>query len=93
MKKITVLLLVLLLILPFFINTTFAVTSDFKPSDPGQGTVDGKIQNKTQYVWATVVTIVQIASVAAVVFAGLRYLFSSADQRADIKQGLIYLSN
>ena len=38
--------------------------------------------------WATVVTIVQILAVAAVVFAGLRYMFASADQKADIKKSM-----
>ena len=50
----------------------------------GAGTVTGAAQN----VWATVITIVQILAVAAVVFAGLRYMFASADQKADIKKGL-----
>ena len=39
-------------------------------------------------MWSTVVTIVQILAVAAVVFAGLRYMFASADQKADIKKSM-----
>lgn len=54
--------------------------------------VDGKIKDKVGSIWATIAVLVQIASVACVVFAGLRYMFASADQKADIKQGLIYLS-
>lgn len=39
-------------------------------------------------VWATVTLIVQILSIACVIFLGLRYMMASADQRADIKKGL-----
>lgn len=54
--------------------------------------VNGNIKSTVQNVWATIALLVQIASVAAVVFAGLRYMFASADQKADIKQGLTYLA-
>ena len=53
--------------------------------------VNEQIKNKMGYVWATIATVVQVAAVACVVFAGLRYMFASADQKADIKQGMIYL--
>ena len=42
-------------------------------------------------IWGTVLTIAQILAFAAIVFAGVRYMFASADQKADIKKGLIYL--
>lgn len=42
-------------------------------------------------VWTTVLTILQIAAVAAIVIAGVRYMFASADQKADIKKGMIGL--
>lgn len=51
-----------------------------------------KFKNEAGYIWATIATVVQIAAVACVVFAGLRYMFASADQKADIKQGMIYLA-
>lgn len=64
------------------------------PTDPGYdpSRVPSDLRDKTKDVWATVVVLVQIASVACVVFAGLRYMFASADQKADIKQGLIYIT-
>ena len=69
-------------------------TDDWGPSDPGynQNLIDNKIEGKVKDVWATVVTVVQVLAVACVVFAGLRYMFASADQKADIKQGLMYLA-
>ena len=46
--------------------------------------VDTVVKN----VWSTVFIIVQILAVAAVVFAGLRYMFASADAKADIKRSM-----
>lgn len=42
-------------------------------------------------VWSTVLTILQIAAVAAIVIAGVRYMFASAEQKADIKKGMVIL--
>ena len=39
-------------------------------------------------VWGIILTILQVAAVAAVVFAGVKYMFTSADQKADIKKSL-----
>lgn len=39
-------------------------------------------------IWKTVKVIVQILAVAAVVFAGLRYMFASSDAKADIKRSM-----
>ena len=52
------------------------------------GTASGIVSKTAGGMWATVVTIVQILAVAAVVFAGLRYMFASADQKADIKKSM-----
>ena len=42
-------------------------------------------------VWGTVLLILQILSVAAIVIAGIRYMFASADGKADIKKQTIGL--
>ena len=42
-------------------------------------------------LWKTAIFIIQVLAVAAVVIAGLRYMFASSDQKADIKKGLIYI--
>lgn len=49
------------------------------------------IDTAANRVWSTVLTILQIAAVAAIVIAGVRYMFASADQKADIKKGMIGL--
>lgn len=64
-----------------------ALTSEYDPS-----LIDGKIKTFVEKIWGTVVIVVQVLAVGCVVFAGLRYMFASADQKADIKKGLMYLT-
>lgn len=42
-------------------------------------------------IWNTVSIIIQILAIAAIVLAGVRYMFASADEKADIKQQTIIL--
>lgn len=88
MKKLLIITLCLVMLVAFVPNV-FALVVE----DPGynEGTVSNAIKEKMGYIWATIATIVQLAAVACVVFAGLRYMFASSDQKADIKQGMIYL--
>ena len=62
----------------------FAINVNFPA---GNGSVN-KIDTSVKRVWGTVTTVVQILAFAAIVFAGVRYMFASADQKADIKKGL-----
>ena len=84
----------LLKILPVVIMVCFAFTSAFAVSAGNLdqviqgGTAASKITGTARNIWQTVATIVQILSIAAVVFAGLRYMFASADQKADIKKSM-----
>ncbi len=55
------------------------------------GTASKKVTALTGNLWSTVIVVIQVLAVAAVVFAGLRYMFASADQKADIKKQLIWL--
>ena len=57
---------------------------------PG-GSASTTISNLSGNIWQTVILIVQILAVAAIVFAGVRYMFASADQKADIKKSMIIL--
>ena len=43
-------------------------------------------------VWGTILTVLQIAAVAAIVFSGVKYMFAGADEKATIKQGLLILA-
>ncbi|MBR5228124.1 MAG: TrbC/VirB2 family protein [Clostridia bacterium] len=80
-------------ILPAVLVVALVLTNVFANiSVPGNEIVGDKpitgITNLAGNVWATVITIVQILAIAAVVFAGLRYMFASADQKADIKKSM-----
>lgn len=70
------------------LTSVFAVSANNLTGALGTGTAANTITGTAQNIWATVVTIVQILAVAAVVFAGLRYMFASADQKADIKKSM-----
>ncbi len=50
-----------------------------------------KIDNAVSSIWSTVLTVLQVCAIAAVVFAGVKYMFAAADQKAEIKNGLIGL--
>jgi len=42
----------------------------------------------TRGVWSFVKTTIQVASIGAIIFAGIRYMLASADQKADIKKSM-----
>lgn len=83
----------LMKIIPVVLVMCLVLTNVFAVSVPTEDTIpDGDasetIENSIGNVWATVVSVVQILAIAAVVFAGVRYMFASADQKADIKKGM-----
>lgn len=47
--------------------------------------------NAVKKIWGTVMLILQILAVAAIVLAGVRYMFSSAEAKADIKKQTVAL--
>lgn len=65
-------------------NSVFAVNI---PGGTSSKTTDKLVGN----IWATVMTIMRVLAVAAIVFAGVKYMFASAESKADIKGGLIGL--
>ena len=102
MKKILIIIVmfVALLALPFVYaagkgggNGSGANFSDPTVNLPGAaGTSTGPLNRVVGNVWSTGVTIVQVVSLGLVVFSGIRYMFASADKKADIKRGLSYLA-
>ncbi len=71
-------------------DTTTNVVSDVMDIAKNSGGIN-KVDTAVGSIWSTVLTILQIAAVAAIVIAGVRYMFASADQKADIKKGMIGL--
>ncbi|MBR6613705.1 MAG: hypothetical protein IKK84_02950 [Clostridia bacterium] len=87
-KIIASLVVVCMVVLAGVFVTTYAVNASFPSGSSASSTLTGVV-GKT---WNTVSTVVQVIAVAAVVFAGVRYMYASAERRADIKKGLSYLA-
>lgn len=82
---------VLVIAVVFMIVITSNVFAAISPEDPKSGTAISGITNLGGNIWATIQVIVQIAAIAAIVFAGVRYMFASADEKADIKKQTVIL--
>lgn len=84
----------LLKILPVIMVVCLVLTSVFAVGKPDMDELtNGGNQSETvrltvANIWKTINTVVQVLAVGAVVFAGLRYMFASADQKADIKKSM-----
>lgn len=92
MKVIRVIAIIMFVM--FFCSLNF-ISADSKPQDPNAGSNSGTMTGVTglvDRVWATAITVVQVLAVGCVVFAGLRYMYASADRKADIKKGMMYLA-
>ncbi|MBR6689533.1 MAG: hypothetical protein IKL68_05920 [Clostridia bacterium] len=87
-KIIASLVVICMLVLTGVTVATYAVNASF-PSESGTTGTLGTVVGNT---WSSVTVVVQVIAVAAVVFAGVRYMFASAERRADIKKGLSYLA-
>ena len=84
MKKLLKILPVIVIGCFLFVSVMAKVGTDFTISGKEAETVTNIAAN----IWSTIIVIVRILAVAAVVFAGIRYMFASADQKADIKKSM-----
>lgn len=87
-KKILLRVLPILFLLGIVFISNGVFADIISPTDPGRGTGIGKVDSLVRNVWGTVALILQVLAIAAVVFAGVRYMFSSADAKADIKKSM-----
>ena len=69
---------------PVFATSPITTTIPDHSGGSGVGSADKAVSK----AWNTIKLILQIAAVGAVVFAGVRYMFASADQKADIKKSM-----
>ena len=86
MKKLLKILPVVLVVCLVF-TSVFAGNTIAEQTIPS-GTPSTALKGIVGNVWATVMVIVRVLAVAAIVFAGVRYMFASADQKADIKKSM-----
>lgn len=82
-----------LFVLIFGIGSIYAsnVGGGFNPGYINNGDDVDAIKKPIDTIYSTILLILQIASVAGVLIAGLRYMYSSADTKADIKKRMIPL--
>lgn len=90
-KKIFLRVIPIVLVLVVIVTTNVFGFDNFSTGmNPGKQDVTSA-KNAVQRIWGTVLLILQILAVAAVVIAGIRYMFASADAKADIKKQSIGL--
>ena len=91
-KKIILTVLPILFVLMFvFTTNVFADVISTNFDEITGGTEIDSVTSTARNVWKTIAIILQIAAIAAIVFAGVRYMFASADTKADIKKQMVIL--
>lgn len=88
LKKLIKVLSVLFVCVLALTNVFALNINDVDKPFSSNGVAIDDVEDAVGSIWATIVTIVQILAVAAVVFAGLRYMFASSDAKADIKKSM-----
>lgn len=85
---------VLIVLMVVFTTNVFADNagfSNFNGDMQVNANTGGKTVKVIGNVWGIVLTVLQVAAIAAIVFSGVRYMFASADSKADIKKQMIWL--
>lgn len=87
---------VLIVLMVVFTTNVFAANKnagfgDFKNDMTVKANTSGSTVGVIGNVWGIILTVLQVAAIAAVVFSGVRYMFASADSKADIKKQMIWL--
>lgn len=87
---------IMLRLVPVFLVLTLICVSTsnifaISATQPSTGTPNSKITGLANNIWGTVAVIIQILAIAAIILAGVRYMFASADEKADIKKQTIIL--
>ncbi len=90
-KKIILRILPVLLVLVLVITPNVFADGAISAEVPKGGSQISNITNLGGSIWSTIQVIVQIAAIAAIVFAGVRYMFASADDKANIKKQTVIL--
>ena len=58
---------------------------------PEAGDEITNVTSLAKNIWSTVTVVAQIIAFVAIIFAGIRYMFASADAKADIKKQTVIL--
>lgn len=93
MKKFMLRVLPVLMVLAVVLTTNvFALNIDDTFTHASETNSITAATDTISKVWGTVLTLLQILAVAAIVVAGVKYMFAGADEKATIKQGLLVLA-
>lgn len=85
---------IVMVLMVVFTTNIFAATAGFGSFSNNmsvEANTNTNAVKSVNKVWGVILTILQVAAIAAVVFAGVRYMFASADSKADIKKQMIWL--
>lgn len=86
MKRLITNTLIITAILLALVNCIYAVGD----VDISGGNSSGTVNNLVVNIWATISVVIYVLAVGCIVFAGLRYVLSSTDAKADIKKQTRY---
>ena len=72
--------------------STFAVNEPLSTTIGNTGTQTiSKVYDISNSAWNTAKTVIQVAAFSGIIIAGISYMFSSAEAKADMKKSLGYL--
>ena len=95
MKKLNKILSIFMLVIAVyaFAMPVFATTGNvgFNADFTSGGTAGNALNGLFKNVWSAIQTIANFVALVMVVVAGIRYMFASADQKADIKKQTVIL--
>lgn len=93
-RKIVILMMLIFMLLTFGLNTINAdstVGNEFDYGNIQSGKVPDNVKTTLDKIWGSASLILKIAAVGGVIFAGISYMYASADQKADLKKSLVPL--
>lgn len=91
MKKKIGLFLIITLIVLIIGNFVYADILDYNAPINSSGSGSTSLDKSVRSVWKIIQTILQVSAVGVFLFAGVRYMMASADQKADIKKSMTTL--
>ncbi len=92
-KILSIVMILVLIVSPMIIATTTAnpqagtgvIGTNITETGSNRNVVGKQIVTNA---WGVIQLILQVAAIGALIFSGVRYMFASADQKADIKKGM-----
>lgn len=78
----------LITICMFIIVISFISSSVFGSNFPSGGNVATPINKATGEIWGTAMLIIRMLAFAAILFAGLKYMFTAPSGKAEVKKSL-----